>query len=69
MTVGERLKELSGLSNATVGTMLRAIAAGATVGEILVNYSMLASGTVAEHLLSELRRFNYPVFCRKRNRR
>ena len=51
MTIGVRLKTLSGLSNATVATMLQAIGTGATVGAILVNYSGLSTGTVAQHLL------------------
>jgi hypothetical protein len=50
-TVGARLKVLSGMSNATVGAMFLAIGSGATVGAILVNYSGLPTGTVAQHLL------------------
>ena len=51
MTFGERLKKLSGLSNATVGAMLLTIGTGTTVGVILVNYSRLSTGTVSQHLL------------------
>lgn len=50
LTVGDRLKQLSGLSGATVGAMLLAIGSGTTMAGCLVSYSGLASGTVAEHL-------------------
>ena len=53
-TVGARLKLLSGMSNATVGAMLLAIGTGATVGAVLANYSGLATGTVAQHLLVDV---------------
>ena len=51
ISVGDRLKQLSGMSGVTVGAMLLAIGTGATVGAILVNYSGLPTGTVAQHLL------------------
>ena len=51
MTFGERLKALSGLSNATVGAMLLAIGTGAAVSAVLVSYSGLSTGTVSQHLL------------------
>lgn len=51
-TVAERLKTLSGLSGATVATMLLAIGtSGDTMAERLVSHSGLPTGTVTEHLL------------------
>lgn len=54
-TVGTRLKELSGLSGATVGQMLFAIGGGATTFQsALVAYSGLVTGTVAQHLMVDV---------------
>ena len=50
MTAAERLVALAGQAG-TAGALLLLIGAGATAGAALVNYSGLASGTAAEHLL------------------
>lgn len=50
MTAGERLVLLAG-TGGVAATLLLAIGSGATSGAALVNYSQLASGTAAEHLL------------------
>ncbi len=52
MTAGERLHQLAGISG-TAAALLLAIGAGATTGAALVDYSGLATGTAAEHLLAE----------------
>ena len=52
MTAAERLVALAGQAG-TAGALLLLIGAGATAGAALVNYSGLASGTAAEHLLVE----------------
>ena len=52
MTAGDRLHQLAGISG-TAAALLLAIGAGATTGAALVDYSGLATGTAAEHLLAE----------------
>ena len=54
MTAGERLVYLSGMSGATTAQMLRRIGgqAAKTTGAALVAYSGLATGTAAQHLLT-----------------
>lgn len=53
MTALERLRQLSGLSGASAGDALRKIArASGLAGALLVGFSGLATGTAAEHLLS-----------------
>ena len=51
ISVGDRLKQLSGMSGATVGAMLIVIGGSGTVASALVAYSGLPTGTVAQHLL------------------
>ena len=52
MTAGERLHQIAGISG-TAAALLLVIGAGATTGAALVDYSGLATGTAAEHLLVE----------------
>ncbi len=52
MMAGERLHQLAGISG-TAAALLLAIGAGATTGAALVDYSGLATGTAAQHLLAE----------------
>jgi hypothetical protein len=54
MTAAERLQQLSGLAGVSAATMLLAIGAGATPGELLVSRSGLPSGTATAHLLSDV---------------
>lgn len=51
-TAAERLLSLAGTTG-TAAALLLAIGTGATAGGALVNYSGMASGTAAEHLLVE----------------
>lgn len=51
-TAGERLVALAG-STGTSAALLLLIGSGATAGAALVNYSGLATGTAAEHLLAD----------------
>lgn len=69
ITVGGRLKALSGLAGTTVGQMLQAIGSGATMAQCLVSYSGLASGTVAAHLLVDRAVGNWLLYARRRGRR
>lgn len=70
LTVGERLKALSGLAGATVGQMLQAIGSGATMAQCLVSYSGLASGTVGDHLRVDRAMGNdWLIRARRRSRR
>ena len=66
MTLAERLKALSGISGATVGQMLAGIAAGSSMGEIIVAYSGLAVATVEQHL--QVSRVDNPVTGGSRRR-
>lgn len=51
-TAGARLQALAGTSG-TAGALLLMIGAGATAGSALVDYSGLATGTAAQHLLAD----------------
>ena len=51
-TVGERLVTISGLSGISVSSALQSIGSGGTVGELLISWSGLSTGTVAQHLLA-----------------
>ena len=51
-TTGERLLQLAG-STGTAASLLLSIGIGTSAGAALVSYSGMASGTAAEHLLSE----------------
>lgn len=51
MTAAERLKALSGMAGVSAGAMLIAIGVGLTAGGRLVDYSGLASGSAAQHIL------------------
>lgn len=65
MTAGDRLVALAG-SGGVAGTLLLLIGSGATAGEALVNYSSLATGTAAEHLLTNSASDNFPIRMRRR---
>lgn len=55
MTIAaDRLKALSGLAGVSAAAMLLAIGSGATAGACLVDYSGLATGTAAQHLLADV---------------
>ena len=54
MTAGQRLQSLSGLAGVSAAVMLLSIGSGATAGAALVNYSSLATGTAAVHLLTDV---------------
>lgn len=53
MTAAERLLALAGTTG-TAAALLLVIGAGATTGAALVDYSGLATGTAAEHLLTDV---------------
>lgn len=70
LTLGGRLKQLSGLSGATVGAMLVAIGTGTTMAQCLPSYSGLASGTVGDHLRVDRAMGNdWLIRARRRSRR
>lgn len=52
MTAGERLRALAGQAGAA-GALLLMIGSGASSGAALVDYSGLATGTAADHLLAD----------------
>lgn len=70
MTAAERLAALAGTA-ATAATLLALIGSGATADAMLVNYSGLASGTAAEHLLTDraLAANDWLIRTRRRGRR
>lgn len=51
VTVASRLQQLTGLSGVTLAQYLQALAAGNTVGTVLVAWSGLTGATMAQHLM------------------
>lgn len=52
-TVASRLQQLTGLSGVTLAQYLQALAAGNTVGTVLVAWSGLTGATMAQHLMAD----------------